>query len=471
MNSKYFIACLFFAALTVTGCKKFLQVQPEGAYTEEQVFSNEHAVQQALNGLYLSLADNTLYGATLSNTTIELMGQRYNTQIINVKNYYLFSGYQYGQAPVQAVFDSTWKKAYNTILSGNLFLTKIDKAINSKIISADAGNELKGEVYGLRAMLHFDLLRLFGPVYSLGADKAAIPYLTEPSGTTQAILPAKRVMDSVIADFTRAAGLLAKDPVVNTGIVANGDFYSGSRNQRMNYYAVKGLLARAYLWAGKKTEAHDAALSVLSQGEKWFPWLDFTGIVSNSNPDRIFSPELLFSIYNFAQYTNYATYFAPEISDPAILAAQPNRLMEVFENNENDYRYTTTWVTSTKTYRTFYKFADLTDKTKPWRFLQPLLRKTEMYYILAETETDISKARVYLNTVRKNRGLPDLAGTVTNLAPEILKEYKKEYWGEGQIFFYYKRNNTATVPSGTSKTANVRPSYVVPLPLSETLPR
>ncbi len=471
MNSKLIITCLLVAALAVTGCKKYLKVQPEGSYTEDQVFSNEHAIQQALNGLYLSLADNNLYGAALSSTTIELMGQRYNTQNTTTQNYYLFSGYQYTQTPVQTAFDALWKKAYNTILSTNLFLAKIDNAVNSNLIPADKVDELKGEAYGLRAMLHFDLLRLFGPIYSTASDKPAIPYLSAPNGTTPPMLTAKQVMDNVIADLTTAAGLLAKDPVVNAGVVVNTDFYSGYRNQRMNYYAVKGLLARAYLWAGRKTEAHDAALAVLNEGEKWFPWLNFAAIVSNSNPDRVFSPELLFSVYKFDMYTNYATYFAPELADPSILSAQINRLPESFENNENDYRYTTTWLITSKSYRTFYKFADLADKTKPWRFLQPVLRKSEMYYILAETETDITKARGYLNTVRKNRGLPDLATTVTTLAPEILKEYKKEFWGEGQLFFYYKRNNTATVPSGTSRTANVRPAYVVPLPLSETTPR
>src|SRR5262249_42739117 len=52
--------CIFIlsAILLGTGCKKYLTVQPESSYTELQVYSNERAVQQALNGLYNDLADN-----------------------------------------------------------------------------------------------------------------------------------------------------------------------------------------------------------------------------------------------------------------------------------------------------------------------------------------------------------------------------------------------------------------------------
>ena len=147
-------------------------------------------------------------------------------------------------------------------------------------------------------------------------------------------------------------------------------------------------------------------------------------------------------------------------------------MTQVFESNENDYRYTTTWLNSTKGFRVFYKFADIVDQTKPWHFLQPLIRKSEMYYILAETETDPDVALDYLNTVRYNRGLPDLVSG-SDIISEIRKEYQKEFWGEGQLFFYYKRNNITDVPVGTSGYTwnTTTPVYMVPLPLSETTPR
>jgi len=466
----HFIAFIAGILLLTAGCTKYLDVKPEAAYTENQVFQNEPAIQQALNGLYIDLADNNLYGAALTNTTIELMGQRYYTQGGSDLFYESFQNYQYQQTYVQTAFDNLWNKAYATILAANIFIKKIDGAMNSNVVSAAHGKSLKGEAIAIRAMLHFDLLRLFGPSHTVGSLQAAIPYYTDADGKAQPILNSTQVLEKVFADLATSATLLAADPVVSAGVVNNPDFYTGYRNQRLNYFAVKGIMARAYLWAGRNQEAHDAAKEVLDQGERWFPWLPYGNIVSNLNPDRIFSPEVLFGIYNPAMYTNYTSFFSPDLTETTVLRAEPDRLKSTFENNENDYRYLTTWLSTSKTYRTFFKFADLLDKTKSWRFLQPMLRKSEMYYILAETDPDPQIAIGYLNQVRHNRGLIDLLPPV-NIKNELAKEYEKEFWGEGQLFFYYKRQKQTYVTSGQSIYYTVAPVYAVPLPLSETTPR
>jgi hypothetical protein len=235
---------------------------------------------------------------------------------------------------------------------------------------------------------------------------------------------------------------------------------------------VKGLLARVYLWTGKKDQARNAALAVINEGEKWFPWTSYDVANDLTNPDRIFSSELLFGLYTPGMYTFYNTYFSPAVYDGAIMVPDTTRLQNVYENNKNDYRYSVSWKRDGKSYPTFFKYADLPMTTKPWRFLQPLLRKSELYFILAETETDPVKALDYLNTARRRRGLVALDNTA-NIPIELRKEYQKEFWGEGQLFFYYKRNNVTDVPSGTYPYVwyTVAPAYVVPLPLSETTTR
>lgn len=470
MNKKHIIIIFFCGLLlTLSGCKKYLQITPEGAYTETQVFANEQAAQQMLNGLYINMANNNLYGAALTQTVVELMAQRYKTINSGVGGTYLpYQQYLYTDARAMAQFDATWKSAYSTIVTANLFLEKIDQSVQNNVITQEKSNQMKGEALAVRAMLHFDLMRFFSPVYSLGANQPAIPYNTLTDGKAQPILTSAQILDKVLADLSTAEVLLANDAVIKTGIVAATDFYTGSRNQRLNFYAVKALKARVYLWGGKKTEAHDAALAGLADVEKWFPWLDRNAIANSDRPDRIFSTEVLFALYNSNLYVNYASFFTPVLLEDAILAAEPTNLRNTFENNENDYRYTTTWVLSSRTYRTFYKYENASSTTV-FRFLQPLIRKSELYYILAETETDPVKALEYLNLVRNKRGLPALtAGTA--LPAELLKEYRKEFYGEGQLFFYYKRNNTATIPDGVNNTAR-KPVYVVPLPLSETAPR
>ncbi len=284
-------------------------------------------------------------------------------------------------------------------------------------------------------------------------------------------LTASQALDSVLADLGQAQTLLAADPVITGGVLINNDFYSGYRNQRLNYYAVKALQARAYLYGGQTSAAHDSAKAVLTQGEKWFPWLNYANIVSNqTSPDRIFYPEVLFGVYNPDMYIDYTNYFSDNLTTVDVLAAQTTRLTNVFENNQNDYRYTTTWLTGVHGYRTFFKYADVQDNTSPWRYIQPVIRKSELYYILAETEPDPTVAMAYMDSVRYNRGLTNLAPTAV-LATEIKKEYQKEFIGEGQLFFYYKRMNLSSIGSGSSTYLSVTPKYQVPLPLSETTPR
>lgn len=471
MNRKHIIIVLLAGIfLAGTGCKKYLQVQPAGSYTEDQVFANRTATQQALNGLYIDLANNDLYGAALTQTYIELIAQRYRALADGVNFYEQYQQNNYNAAQAQATFDKIWKSAYHTIMSANLFLAKIDATVQNRVVTEGQGKLMKGEALAIRALLHFDMLRLFGPVYSVGANQRAIPYYTVANGQSQPIITSAEVLAKILEDLTAAASLLANDAIIESGVLlqAEPDFYTGRRNQRMNYFAVKALMARVYLWGGKNKEAHDAALAVLTEGEQWFPWLPYTSIVNNPSPDRVFSTELLFAVYNRGLYKNYTSFFSPSLTETRLLVPENTNLRNTFENNENDWRYPTTWRQTNRSYRTFFKYEDISAYLA-WGYLQPMIRKSELYYILAETETDATKARNYLNTVRNNRGLTILAANAS-LPNEIGKEYRKEFYGEGQLFFYYKRTNTPSIPDAMTNAPRT-PVYVVPLPQSETLPR
>ncbi len=56
----------------------------------------------------------------------------------------------------------------------------------------------------------------------------------------------------------------------------------------------KSIDGRAYLWQGKTAEAHSTAQSLLTDGEKWFPWTSPDAVNNPANPDRVFSPEIFF---------------------------------------------------------------------------------------------------------------------------------------------------------------------------------
>lgn len=97
----------------------------------------------------------------------------------------------------------------------------------------------------------------------------------------------------------------------------------------------------------------------------------------------------------------------------------------------------------------------------------PMLRLGEMFLIAAESQSsNLASGLQYVNILRKNRGVANLS----TLTPDLLKyEYVRELYGEGQLFFLYKRLYSDII-SSSSSSKNTKASdlvFVVPLPDSE----
>lgn len=460
-------------------CNKYLDVKPEDQFVESGVYTTERGFTNHLNGIYLSLGDETLYGGNLTATLLSVMGQEYNVSANASHTWYQHANYAYTNSAIDAANDAVWTSAFKAIASTNNLLENMDKY--SGVLSPAKDSIVRGEAYAIRAYMHFDLLRLYGPVYVNDSAANAIPYITHADINVRPLLAAKSIVDSVLLDLDRAESCLRNDPVITSGPqripgLLETDFFLQQRNGRMNYLAVKALKARVLLYRGDKTGALDQAKVVINSATPWFPWTTLKKTISNVEfPDRTFSTEHLFDIYCPRLYNTYQRSFAPDLADNSILAAQPTRLTNTFEGLESDYRFTPCWIipnVGTKSYRCFYKYADMTNKDSAelFRYRVPMLRLSEMYYIAAECESDATTAMGYLNTIRYNRGLADLPATAV-LETELRKEYQKEFYGEGQLFFYYKRKNSPTVPRGGSATGNITMSaktYVMPFPKSET---
>ncbi|WP_286858816.1 MULTISPECIES: RagB/SusD family nutrient uptake outer membrane protein [Sphingobacterium] len=469
------ILLILLTTVSFFSCKKFLDVQPEDKVSESQLYSTKNGIRSVLNGIYLDLATNQLYGDNLTLSTIEILGQRYN--ISTEHNQYKTSTYAYKDKPTVDRMEDIWSTAYSTILNINVFLENLDKY--KGVVDQSTENIYKGEAIAMRAFLHFDLLRLYGPRYStVDSTKQSLPYYKNTKTEVNPLLPANVFMDNVMADLNLAETLLQNDPIITTGEnIAQPedlvDFLSNNRNYRLNYYALKGLKARVYLYRGDKINALTMAKEVIAESDK-FPWTtSANALVEKQNPDRVFSSEMLFGVMNSQLYNRYLNWFDPSLSDRQILAPTPSRLATVYENNENDYRYNLNWQmpsNGSKPYKTFLKYADVVDKTKTFRFSIPLLKISEIYYIAAECEPIAADGITLLNIVRANRGLLPLAATA-NISTELQKEYQKDLFGEGQLFYYYKRRNVTSVANGSSTSGNVTINYNVPLPDSESIYR
>ena len=104
-----------------------------------------------------------------------------------------------------------------------------------------------------------------------------------------------------------------------------------------------------------------------------------------------------------------------------------------------------------------------------------LLKSAEVCYTEAECllrkggGANKVKAVEALNKVRKNRGLASML-LETSLPEEevwneLEKEWRKEFIGDGQLFFYYKRMGVTSIPYTTATCDdNV---YVLQLPQAE----
>lgn len=465
----------------LTSCDDWLEVKPYDKISEEELLKSEEGYQKMLNGIYIDLNSEALYGKTLTVEMIEVMGGAYTIGTDNSVwgNYKDLSSYKYATEYWRGRLDQTWNKAYALILNCNKILETIDE--NQHLFTGGSYYVVKGEALALRAMLHFDMLRLFGPVYSKDSDKKAIPYYTKQTNTPEPILTAEEVAGQVSADLEDARTLLANDHVKTEGTLMSGaqdgtSNFMRYRALRLNYYAVEALLARVYLYMGDKKDAFKYASDVIKTADNGiFPFVDKSLVTgSPADPDRIFSSEVLFALTNTSRGTIHKNFYDPSRL-PNYVFYMDNSLMSniVFGGAtttggyQDDYRYRANWI-ATGSNRYFYKYSDMVANGSIQNTMIPMLRLGEMFLIAAESQSnDLAKGVQYVNALRRNRGVANLQ----TLTPDLLKyEYIRELYGEGQLFYLYKRLNSDVI---TSANSNKNPKasdliFVVPLPDSET---
>lgn len=479
---KKIIYTMIIACTTLfASCDSWLEVKPYDQIAEGELQKSEEGYQKMLNGIYIDLNSDALYGQTLSVEMIEVMGGAYTIGSDNSVwgNYKDLSSYQYNTEYWRNRLDQTWNKAYALILNCNKILETIDG--NKNLFTDGSYYIIKGEALALRAMLHFDMLRLFGPVYSKDSDKKAIPYYTKQTNSPEPILTAQEVMEKITTDYEDALNYLANDPVKTEGTMMSSTEDGSSnflryRALRLNYYAVEALMARAYLYMGNKTEAFKYATDVIKTADQnIFPFVDKNLVIgSPADPDRIFSSEVLFALTNTSRGTIHKNFFDPSRLPNYVFRMDDSMMSNLVYGGaattggyQDDYRYRACWM-ATGSNRYFYKYSDMVANGSIQNTMIPMVRLGEMFLIAAESQSGDLKAGVqYVNALRRNRGVANL----TTLTPDLLKyEYIRELYGEGQLFFLYKRLNSDIITSATS-SKNPKASdliFVVPLPDTET---
>lgn len=464
-------------------CSKWIDVQPSDRLAEDKLFSTRQGYLTALNGVYAELTNPVIYGENMTVSTLDALAQYYFLTS-STHRFYDFTTFAYTSDRARTAFDNMWKKSYELIVNCNVIIERCGETSND-LLPAPYFGLVKGEALAMRAMLHFDMLRLFGPTWS-DADKQrpCIPYNTASQPQTSALLGSEEIMRRVIEDLTAAIALLKEaDPVITEGVRhsanPNGTNDLYYRQYRLNYYAAKALLARAYLWKQDKEkallEAQEILAAVLAPGKPIFKIGVANAAAIPADFDHMIVSEVMFSLYKINRQNIYTTFFSPDVVKDSRLSFNNNDDNQSRKNglydDQNDYRLKA-WLTLTNTngsFLTHVKYGVTTNGPGP--NMMPLIRLGEVILIAAECSGTIGEGTQYLNMLRTGRNCVSLApATTAQLKDFITREFRKEVFGEGQMFFYYKRNAMTTVPNHANLTGTKQMllgNYIVPLPISE----
>ena len=144
---------------------------------------------------------------------------------------------------MEATFSSVYEQWYKVILSCNNILNNIDG--RKDVFTKKYYELVKGEALAIRAFMHFDVLRLFGPTpAAVVSGERILPYVTEVSTIPNVHITFDEYIKLLEQDMLEAESLLAvSDPIIgdNTSLYdAAMDDFIQSRELRVNYYALKG---------------------------------------------------------------------------------------------------------------------------------------------------------------------------------------------------------------------------------------
>ena len=473
---EYQLLMVFAASLLFCSCEDYLDVSPSSEVKEEELFSDEQGYKDALYGVYQKISENTVYGENLTLGFLDVLAQQYDTR--SSGHLFFETGlYQYQDIDVELRIAEIWSNMYTAIAQINFILKDIDD--NRSVFSSEQlYNIVKGEALGLRALLHFDLVRMFGssPVTSSGTS--AIPYRDEFSIKNVARLSTDEVLARCEQDLLQSETLLSVYPEMDEirnpeGELGGADNFLAFRQNRFNYWAVKGLLARLYLYKNDKPNALIYANEVINSGNFRFMTQGELNTTGEFN-DRTFSYEHVFSLnvnelrLTSDDYFRISATNSGSFNEKLIVPEDKvETIYEVSSGYGSDPRYDKLWQYS-QSVLMHAKFWQEDIMSPLISNLMPLIRLSEMYYIAAESEPDIPAAVAYLNRVRNARFIPELPTTIdaATLDNEIFKEYRKEFMSEGQLFFDYKRKNSENIiDSQISPITNEE--YVLPLPVRE----
>ncbi|MGV3642341.1 MAG: RagB/SusD family nutrient uptake outer membrane protein [Adhaeribacter sp.] len=445
---KKHILFIWLAGLTLTSCQDdFLTIVPETALSSATFFTKEADFQQAVNATYVPLrsivndrayllnemhSDNTyysrnpLFGATEQQEDIAdfaiptANGITANTHVLN-----------------------QYRLDYQIIARANQVLAAIDNVE----FGAESKNNLKGQVYFLRAYAYFELVQYFGKV------PLHLTPVTSRSEAAQPLAEEAAIYAQIVEDAQKAVELLPVKSKQEAGRATSG--------------AARTLLANVYIVQKKWGEAEKLLREVVASNEysliENYADVFSTSTSNKNNSESVFEVQFLEGsaglngsfIYNFMPrpMSSAELVTITGTSNPQPLDGEGNNtptpdIIAAYEPNDERKDASIGFITlsgsarSNKVYPYIKKFAKSHALHGNHGTNWPIYRYSEVLLLLAEAlhEQGKADAATYLNLVRKRASLPDASG---DLRQAIYQERRVELAFENKRWFDLVRTDRA----------------------------
>lgn len=436
MNNILRIYMVTILAIGLFSCSKTLDVAPTNQVNADASIKTPADAQIMINGIVRSMSSADYYGRNFmlyadakgGDMTIASQG-RGNDGL-----------YTFNHSATSGSYSGYWSQIYFSLLQVNNLLDNIGRL---EAAGATGYNSYKGQALTLRAIMYFDLVRLYGKSYDLDKNAFGVPNVTTPLKPTAQPLR-NTVNDNynqILTDLKAGVTLLAKT----------------KSNGFINYYGNLAMQARVYLYMKDYPNALKAAEEIITSNV-YTPYSNAAWVDSWKAQ---YGSESIFEIgvyplegdlgagsigaYLRKKGDGGSTILGWFIASDYFLDRLKEDAADVRWGVMNDDELST----ATKPRKgALYKYSGSISlagdgKATATAVNLKLIRLSEIYLIAAEAAlpTDALKAATYLNVIRKRA--PNLvpATALTVSLDMILAERSKELFGEGQRFFDMIRLN------------------------------
>ncbi|WP_291527987.1 RagB/SusD family nutrient uptake outer membrane protein [Bacteroides sp. UBA939] len=218
--------------LSLGSCTDFLDTSSKTLLFDDNYYKSVEDAEMALVGCYDGWQRVTSDGGFAFYIVSEVMSDNCFGATGNGdgRGYQVVDRFDILESPADAnIFETTWKSYYAGIFRCNTLLARLDQIV-WKEGDVDTRNRIEGETRALRALMYFEMVRLW----------ENIPLLLQPTVDNVPQANPDDVYATIVEDFLYAANHIPADTYPKAEAAQN--------DGRITCYAAKAFLARVYLY-------------------------------------------------------------------------------------------------------------------------------------------------------------------------------------------------------------------------------